>query len=668
MRIFYLTLFCFASSFSVLYGQTSDIAVPIDTVLADFQVSTADGVTQFEPILPELKGIPGGRQPFYTYLWDFGDGHFSVQEKPTHHYNKPGNYQANLYVVNNYDDGPRPKRRAKGVRVDSAKRVALAPSPVEEHFFGSNGVFQLFKNANALPGQDMVIVAGIKHQGKGRVFLLTNEKAYGAEGLKYAGQSRYNDEKMVTEPMNTDAMQSLWATISKVMVTYSGSPDYGIKEEQSFEAGKAVDYFSALYGDYQTITQYEVESESDEPQFSFINLDVTPEMLADTNAIVTITGVYVPDNGEAMVHKLEVPVVTSHDPNKMSLKQSRLSYRTVAKKKELIYKVQFQNDGEGDAKNVTLEMLLPEQVDPTTFQLLSLYPACDSCATATDRGCWRQFMKGTDTLVFHFKDISLPGTKAADITDQDSTKGFIRFSVKTRKKLENKPFRAQTKIVFDQNEPIVTNRATGRFRKGISPIIFAGYGGFIASPKDRTGKFQELGQLGIGIAPIAPYRKLYWQLELYASPSRYKEAVYDIPERGHVPVEMVDKDGQVRQTEVYYDRYHRVRRSDELNLRIVPLHIRYNFNSFLAAGIGGMMEGRISMDNNEERIYIPLETMFDPVHVDQGAWDELGNKWSAKAFVDVTAGRVYFGPSIGFRYAYGASRGQQWHVYLAWRL
>src|SRR5690606_6316085 len=112
--------------------------------------------------------------------------------------------------------------------------------------------------------------------------------------------------------------------------------------------------------------------------FSFINLDVTPEMLADTNAIITITGIYLPDEGDAMIHKMEVPVVTSHDPNKMSLKNSRLSYRTLSKKKDLIYKVQFQNDGEGDAKNVRLEIALPSNVDPSTFKLLQMSPQCDT--------------------------------------------------------------------------------------------------------------------------------------------------------------------------------------------------------------------------------------------------------------------------------------------------
>src|SRR5690606_18731390 len=144
-----------------------------------------------------------------------------------------------------------------------------------------------------------------------------------------------------------------------VTETQSGSPDYGIWEELFFDGNQAVEYFTELYESYNTVTAYTVAGQGD-AQFSLINLDITPEMLADTNATVTITGIFIPEKGAARVHRLDVPVVTSHDPNKMSLKQSRLSYRTLSKRKKLTYKVQFQNDGEGDAKRIRLAMKLPD--------------------------------------------------------------------------------------------------------------------------------------------------------------------------------------------------------------------------------------------------------------------------------------------------------------------
>src|SRR5690606_21757135 len=222
-----------------------------------------------------------------------------------------------------------------------------------------------------------------------------------------------------------DGLHSLWANVKQSTFTKTGSPDYGVKEVLLFtNAHQAVDYFKNLYSAYNSLTAYDVDPSNAEQQFSLINLDVTEDMLVDTNAIVTITGVFIPEDGIANVHQVDIPVVKSHDPNKMSVKPARMSYRFQSKHKTLTYKVQFQNDGEGDARNVRLEMALPPEVNKETFRLKALYPKCDTCQTANAMGCYQYYIKDDGTFVFHFKDIALPGTAAKDITDMDSTKGF----------------------------------------------------------------------------------------------------------------------------------------------------------------------------------------------------------------------------------------------------
>ncbi|WP_353124208.1 PKD domain-containing protein [Parapedobacter pyrenivorans] len=638
----------------------------IDTVEAKIDVQFLGSQATFQAELPTLTGIPGGRQPFYTYLWDFGDGHFSTEETPTHQYVKPGDYEVTLYTVNNYDNGPRPKRPTRKINVDSAK---TAPTPIasaaEKNFFNADGLFKLSKNANALPGQDMVVIAGINTAERGRVFLLTNEKIFGTEGFVYAGQTTYNDE-VVTSFDDPKNLESLWATISSVTVTQSGSPDYGIREELDFMGSDAIDYFAELYGSYKTVTSYEVAGKNS-AQFSLVNLDITPEMLTDTNATVTITGVFIPESGPARVHRLDVPIVTSHDPNKMSLKQSRLSYRLLSKRKELTYKVQFQNDGEGDAKNIRLEIKLPEVLDPTTFNLLNLYPEIDSCGIDGQGPCYQYNTKGPDTLVFHFKNIALPGSKAPDVHDKDSTQGFIRFTVCPKKKLPNRSFKGQTNIYFDKNEPITTNFATGRFRKGFSPIVFAGYSHFIQQPteSDKERVWKNGPMLGVGLAPIAPYRKLYWQVEVYANACRASETT-TVYEPG---VMEYTEPGTDRRQRYEYERYDRDVHSRFIQLRIVPLHLRYNFNSWVSAGVGALAETAINTKHTEERTYHLLATNGDiaarlPYSNERLAMSRL----HIQPFADINFGRTYLGPVLGLRYVYGANQGQFGQLYAAWRL
>ncbi len=652
--------------FVLLIARLAAHANGLDTVEAKIAVQLLGNQVAFRAELPQLVGIPGGRQPFYTYLWDFGDGHFSTEESPKHQYRNLGDYEVKLYTVNNYDNGPRPKRPTRKIKIDSTQTVSNPIASVaEQHFFNADGVFKLTKNANALPGQDMVVVAGIKTMEKGRVFLLTNEKIFGPEGFVYAGQSTYNDE-IITPVEDIRTLEGLWAHVPSVTVTQSGSPDYGIREELDFSGNQAVAFFAELYGSYKTVTAYQVTGSSD-AQFSLVNLAITPEMLADTNATVTITGVFIPENGPARVHRLDVPIVTSHDPNKMSLKQSRLNYRLLSKRKELTYKVQFQNDGEGDAKNIRLEIKLPAVLDPSTFKLLNLYPDVDSCATAQQGGCYQYSLKGPDTLVFHFKDIALPGSKAPDVHDKDSTQGFIRFTVRPRKKLPNQSFKGRTDIYFDKNDPITTNFSTGRFKRGLSPLVFAGYHHFLKAQKNdaTTSAIGNGPMLGIGLAPIAPYRKLYWQVEIYANAYRASET-NTVYEPGVIEY---TEPGTDRTQKYEYERYDRDIHSRFIQLRIVPLHLRYNFNSWVSAGVGALAETIINTKYAEERTYRLLATNGDisarlPYSNERLAMSRL----HIQPFADINFGRTYLGPVLGLRYVYGANQGQFGQVYAAWRL
>ncbi len=654
----YLALFICAISFPTAKANA------IDTVEATINVQFLGKQTVFQAELPKLMGIPGGRSPFYTYLWDFGDGHFSTEEAPKHQYAKPGDYEVILYTVNNYDNGPRPKRPTRKIQIDSTK---TSPDPIasvsEQHFFDAGGQFKLAKNANALPGQDMVVIAGIDTKEKGTVFLLTNEKIFGPDGFVYAGQSTHNGETILPIA-DSKTLESLWATVPSVTVTQSGSPDYGIHEELDFKGSESIEFFAELYGSYKTVTSYEVNGQ-DQAQFSLINLDITPEMLADTNATVTITGVFIPEKGPARVHRLDVPVVTSHDPNKMSLKQSRLSYRSLSRRKALTYKVQFQNDGEGDAKDIRLEVKLPQVLDPSTFKLLNLYPQCDSCATAEQTACYQYHIKGADTLVFHFKDIALPGSKAPDVHNKDSTQGFIRFSIRPKKKLPNRSFKGQTDIYFDKNEPITTNFATGRFRKGLSPIVFAGYHHFLQKPnglhEEETIKNGPL--LGIGLAPLAPYRELYWQVEVYAN--TYRSSIPRTTVFGGGELEIPGAEGR---TLVYnYERYDVASESRFLQLRVVPLHLRYNFNSWVSAGLGAQVETTINTRHREERTYyLFINSVETPTP--RTTTERLpASRLHIQPFADVNIGRTYLGPVVGLRYGYGGSQGQYGQLYAAWR-
>lgn len=661
--------FCFLFTCLVVspISARDTVSLHLDTFVNKIHLRHQGDSIRFTPELRPLIQVPGGRRPFYAYLWDFGDGHFSTEPEPIHRYKEPGDYEVSLYAVNNYDDGPRPKRTKRPVRSEKSLAYTPAPSIFEQNFFTSNGVFQLFKRSDAKPGEDISLVIGVNSEGKkGRIYILSNEKVAGLDGFRFAGQSSYYNERIDTLMVDHD-LPALWASVQQATFTRTGSPDYGIQEVNVFQSDRqAVSYFQELYGAYNSLTSYEIDPAEGDTQFSLINLDVTEEMLVDTNAIVTITGVFIPEDGIANVHQIDIPVVKSHDPNKMSIRPARMNYRFQTKRKTLTYKVQFQNDGEGDAKNVRLEMFLPEEVRKETFQLQALYPQCDTCETESSRGCYRHYIREDGALVFHFKDIALPGTGASDITDVDSTKGFILFTVETDRKLKNKSFGAYTDIYFDNNPPITTNTATARFRRTLSPILTLGSSVTFGTPEVHgvQHRFKPGFQMGIGLAPTAPYRKLYWQAELYTS---YYSQSSDFPLIDEMGAIEFEQDGRLIARE-----YHAMEKSESrrfLSMQL-PVQLRYNFNAWLSAGVGISL--RKDFDVQREgtityHLYANTADVLQQVRVDMPASERKHSAIKANPFFDINIGRTYLGPALGIRGGLDKDQELYTGIYGIWR-
>lgn len=651
MRIFFffLLLLCTKNSSS----QEQGIISPIDTFESKIELQELNGNIVFKSVLRPLVQVPGGRAPYYKYLWDFGDGHFSTLPEPTHQYAKAGEYEVSLYAVNNYDDGPKPKRPKRKVKTNKPESALASNTPhaFEENFFASNGVFQIYKLSDAKPGEDIALVVGVHTAGKkGKIYILSNEKIAGLDGFKIAHQSNYYNEQ-IDSIIIKDDLHSQWASVSQSTFTKTGSPDYGIKEVSNFQnQTQALDYFKELYGTYNSLASYDIDNSQSDTQFALINMDVTENMLVDTNAIVTITGVFIPEDGIANVHQVDIPVVKSHDPNKMSIRPARMNYRFQSKKKTMTYKVQFQNDGEGDAKNIRLEMMIPEEIVKNTFKLKALYPEVDSCATANSRGCYLFHIKEDGTLVFQFKDIALPGTASKVLTDMDSTKGFILFEVETQKKLKNKSFNAYTNIYFDKNPPIKTNTATTRFLKTLSPFVTIGASSTFGTPSENNLKYSYKPgyQIGFGIAPTAPYKKPYWQIELYTSYYSLNTESEILKEYGIIEI---TKDGQP--TKYEYSSYKTSEKRDFITVQ-VPVQIRYNLNPYLSFGIGASLRKDLNIKYSEEKTYFmnSAGNMITSLTQQNNEAKSKHSDVKVNPFLDINLGSVNLGPALGFRISY----------------
>lgn len=617
-------------------------------------VMQEDNKVRFKPNLPPLKQIPGAPKPFYTYLWDFGDGHFSRSENPEHVYDKPGDYEAILYAVNNYDDGKKPGRRPVKISVKNVNKAYLASlSPAESNFFKANGVFELKYDCMAKPGDTMVLIAGWKNvmQQNGKLYLLLNEKQFGQNSFDTAGFRFYHEAALAKESLNPAGVRNF----DRLLLSASGSPASHFIETKNFSGSDSKLFLANTLKLYNHSLAVDIKNDAAEAQFMFANLLVTPEMIKDTNATITITGLFVPDTGAAYMHLLHIPVVASHDPNKMSLKQSRLNYRLLKKKKRLTYKVRFQNDGKGPARRIKLDITLPTAFDPQTIRIKDLSPYCLPCDSVPEKkGCW-ELQVNNDSVAFIFNGIYLPGTNQQGVEDKDSTKGFVEFDVQTKKKLDNLPFKGRTAIYFDNNEPVITNFATGRFRKSLSPLLMAGY----EMPVGKNSMPSGLS-LGLGIARLAPHRP-YLQFEAFLKKMESNNTL--TVNRN----EILFVNGRV------YDvsKFDSTTRFSAMRLSVVPLHLRYNFNDFISAGIGVRVDADLQNNTTIVKNYLlpnPAGQEPIPYQFRKEIKQDAFNTFYYLPFIDVGIGRVRWGPALGARYYWGAGKESYGYVYAVWRL
>lgn len=634
-----LTLFLVFSSTCVAQTPVPP-AFPQDTVPAEIIVQGTDDSLQLAAKLRPLRQIAGAPTSFYTYFWELGDGTFSFAQTPELHYKDTGTYQVRLYATNNYDDGKAPPTKPRPIKI----KKPVKNSAWASHFFHGAGNVEMKINRNPKPGEDFMALIGYRNvagdAGSGTLLLFYNEKQFGHSGFDLTEKRSYHGE-------DSSSLQSLLTKLE----TPEPSPDLAIARGPnaaaavtSNAAAKAM--LQAMQSTYSshTVLHYS-HADKNAEQFLFLNMRTLPEMVQDTNATVTMTAMLVPDNAllPPDVYELEMAIVASHDPNRLQLRKHRINYRFMGKKKELTYKIQFQNTGHGPAKRVAIGIAVPRQLNTQTIQLKEVSPACIACDSAYQLQSCIDTIRTKDSIYFVFRNIYLPGLQQEGVTDPDSTKGFVRYSILFKKKPKKIPFSSSAAIIFDKNEPIYTNRATAKFIKGFSPGIVAGY---TFSPNSGDYTLKGPLQLGAVLAPFAPDRP-YFQVEAYAGLLEKESSETAITR---------DKRDTTVNGQVYLigGRNQRITISRQ-SLQLVPLHFRYNINNWIGVGVGALAQINIATTTTtESKVYLTeaqqptvvVNTVSSTIK-DTPQWFPSFN---AAPFADIQAGKIKSGPAIGLRY------------------
>ncbi|MEL1252910.1 PKD domain-containing protein [Flavobacterium sp. DGU38] len=607
----------------------------------------------FKPETPPLIPIAGAPKPSYSYLWELGDGHYTKEAEPKHTYKNKGNYTARLAVTNNYDNGKPPATRPKKVAVNDItdnnyKDIASIAD--------QNG-FAILKNCDPIPEQEMVVVVSYQnlenYVANGKLYLFYNEKQFKNNNFELSDFRTYAGEREVKEK-TVAAIDDLDDTKS-----YLASAENTFKLKKYKKTTTEEDLDASLLDANKTYHNVSIlefdDANPNETRNVFYTFKTTPEMIKDTSATVTMRGIFVPNRSfkNHKIKNLEMEIVTSHDPNKMGSNGSFMNYRLV-RFKRVKFKTRFQNNGEGPARKIRLETDIPDMFDKKTFQIESMYPECPICPKGEEPtvSCLDTIITKKQ-IIFTFKNIYLPGTEQKNVQEKDSTKGFVRYSMKFGEDFHKVNTKSRTSIIFDKNEPIITNYATTRFLPGISIGAKAGYN-FYPDLEKSTSYF-----VGATISPFKAYR-FYWQAEWINALNKYNSAT-------NVVTEAFTNANGTRQLE----RTTTTTENKSVNWE-VPVLIRYNINNYI--GVGAGIQANINVaseqsqdikietfENEKESILIKTTTSNNTVK-------NSFTDFKTGILFDFTAGFARIGPSLGARYVINFEQDfNYFQVYGIWR-
>ena len=605
-----------------------------------------------KPETPPLLQIAGAPKPFYTHFWEMGDGHYSKETTPKHTYKNKGNYKVNLQVTNNYDNGKAPATRPKIVAINEIEDTNYA----EIASIGDTINYKIFNNRDPIPDEEMIVVVSyqnlLDYVASGKLYLFYNEKEFKNKNFELVDFRVHNNEKEIKE-INIAAINDINNSNLYVANEENTIPKESLLKIEENDLDQEILRNTTLFHDMNVLEFENLNSK--ETRNLFFTFKTTPEMIKDTSATVKMRGVFVPDRNYKNYKKktLEMEIVTSHDPNKMSSNGSLINYRLV-RFKTLNFKTKFQNNGEGPARMIRLETDIPDMLDKKTFTVVDMYPKCPICPKneMVTYSCLDTIIK-KNQIHFTFKNIYLPGSAQKNVTEKDSTKGFVKYTMKFGKDFHKTKTKSRTSIFFDKNEPIITNYATTRFLPGLSYGVKSGYN-YYAKLDNAKSYF-----LGATLSPYKSYR-WYWQVETINQFLQYNPSS-QIVEESLVRTNGV-KQIQITQTTSF---------KKIINFE-VPVLLRYNLNNYVGLGAGIQSNFNI-YDKTETDTKIDVYESSTPAFLVNSksipsSVKESFNGFKTGLLFDVTAGFARIGPSLGARYVVNFKENYNyWQFYGIWK-
>ncbi|MEL6535881.1 MAG: hypothetical protein AAFQ98_10740 [Bacteroidota bacterium] len=410
---------------------------------------------QGQPPPVPLVGAPAPRR---GYLWIFDDGTYSQDSVAVKQYAQPGNHSVALYTNDKYGNGgpPPPAYANSGINAGGIGNMPIGHTALGYVRITSNRVVQ----------QDLHALVPEEHT----VMILT----YGNPSSQPKGPGHvvvgFNPDDLPDQAQELDTTHQYFRETIEVKSSYP----QGLPRPSSggFLSGPTLNFDDYIHIQYDSLGAGEERN-----IFLVMNTILEPDSTTNITRFPMKAWHVLDQNTQLSSQQgteTDLLVAFAEDPNRILVNEKRAPWYS-RRPQQLEYTVQFQNEGSGPASVIKIDVTGNGSLDFNNIEVTDWYPhppKGERNPTATSK-LITQVAEDGEGVIFTLDNVYLPGVQQVEGVDEDSTQGFITFTVPTNRNFRRNAL-AQASIIFDKQAALETNQARTRLIKAWRPRVSAG--------------------------------------------------------------------------------------------------------------------------------------------------------------------------------------------------
>ncbi len=536
-----LIAFSVVSSASAQTIHQATVNVTTQSVSREVALQSNGSVLKSQ-LKPRSGASDKAAQPFIKYFWEFGDGNYSTDERPLHAYNTEGGQKVQLFMTPCYTlDKIKP-----AVQTIQANKSSIAYKSPNESWSGNLRMSSNLSlhNIKAVRANDVFVgIASLRNplsdtrnaklyifynkinqvKTTGKILMLKDSRIYrSTEGVYGAESSIVNTLKKDFYDVKVFNINSLDKNARNVFMTFE------VMEKTGFEKIKDLDIVAAMV------------------------VDGSPNVEQNT---------------------LSFKTASSFDPNNIKA-PGLMSFRFV-ENKPFKFRINFENIGNSPATSVQVKATVPDILEASSIQNIKMVPAFKN-NSPRDSAMKYTISPDGKFINFAFSNIDISGTKEEWKPKKESSQGYIEYELKPKNGIRKREFDSNAEIIFDNNAPIIADKDKTAFRDGMSIGIKAG----MNYQPNTEGSNYFIG------ATYSAYRPAGIYLQMEAMVDLTKRITHRDTITQQTNLKTNTQDSRLGYTANYDSLVFSEKYARTNSIRIVPIHLRYDFSKFVSVGLG----------------------------------------------------------------------------------